>query len=145
VSEPRDIPYSAFKFLVEVDGSIAAGFTACSGLQVETEFDEVQEGGVNGHRHKLPKASRYGNLTLSRGMTDSDDLWTWHRDVVGGRFTRKSVAVILWDRETKDQKRRWQFACAYPVKWTGPELKADGSSVALEILEFAHDGFSRTP
>jgi hypothetical protein len=28
------------------------------------------------------------------------------------------------------------------VTWTGPELQADGQSVAMESLELAHDGLS---
>jgi phage tail-like protein len=36
---------------------------------------------------------------------------------------------------------RWSFQNAYPVKWVGPELKADGSAVAIETIELAHNGF----
>jgi phage tail-like protein len=142
VSEDRLFPYVAFKFLVEFNGSVVASFAECSGLQAETEFDEVYEGGVNDHRFKLPKGSKYGNVTLRRGLTDSEVLWSWHRDVVGGQFQRKTVAVIVWDEETRDQAWRWEFAGAYPVKWIGPDLKADGSAVAIETLELAHHGIS---
>jgi len=142
--EPRDFPYATFKFLVEFDGFIVASFAECSGMQAETEFDEVQEGGVNDFRHKLPKASKYANLTLRRGLTDSDVLWSWHRDVLAGQVRRKAVSVIVWDKKTTDEKWRWVFDQAYPVKWMGPELKADGSAVAIETLELAHHGFSRS-
>jgi phage tail-like protein len=138
----RLFPYAAFKFLVEFDGVVVASFAECSGLQAETEFDEVQEGGVNDHRYKLPKSSKYGNLTLRRGLIDSEVLWSWHRDVVEGLFQRKTVTVIVWDEHIKDEAWQWQFAEAFPVKWTGPDLKADGSTVAIETLELAHHGIS---
>jgi phage tail-like protein len=38
---------------------------------------------------------------------------------------------------------RWNFAQAYPVKWVGPELKADSSTVAFETIELAHHGIKK--
>jgi phage tail-like protein len=141
----RKFPYVSYKFLVEIEGIVEARFSECSGLQVETEFEERQEGGVNEYRHKLPKGSKYANLTLKRGLTDSPVLWNWHRDVVNGKVQRKSVSVIVWDVwdvQINDQRWRWDFKDAYPVKWTGPELKWDSNTVAIETLELAHHGIS---
>jgi phage tail-like protein len=40
---------------------------------------------------------------------------------------------------------KYHLMNAYPVKWTGPELKASAGAVAIESLEFAHEGLvSRT-
>jgi len=143
----RKFPYVSYKFLVEIflmeiEGIVEASFSECSGLQVETEIDERQEGGVNEYRHKLPKGSKYANLTLKRGLTDSPVLWNWHRDVVNGKVQRKSVSIIVWDVQINDQRWRWDFKDAYPVKWTGPELKWDSNTVAIETLELAHHGIS---
>jgi phage tail-like protein len=35
---------------------------------------------------------------------------------------------------------RWTFEQAYPVKWSGPQFKADDNAVAVETLELAHEG-----
>jgi phage tail-like protein len=35
---------------------------------------------------------------------------------------------------------RWNFDAAFPVKWVGPQLSADGKTHAIETLEFAHAG-----
>ena len=35
---------------------------------------------------------------------------------------------------------KYHLMNAYPVKWTGPELKANAGAVAVESLEFAHEG-----
>lgn len=144
----RRDPYVAYRFLVEIGSDVVAGFADCSGLQLETEFEEVQEGGENQVRYKLPKSSKWGNLTLKRGLTDSTVLWDWYRARMQGDFTsdtgkRRGLAVILWDESTSDQVWRWDFADAYPVKWTGPELRAEASAVAVEVLEFAHHGLTR--
>ncbi len=135
-------PYLNFRFLVEIDGIIVGGFSEVSGLNVETETELIEEGGVNDYVHKLPKKTKYSNLTLKRGLTDSDVLWSWHRDVVKGNFKRKSGAIIMLDDEG-NSKWRWNFKEAYPVKWTGPDLQAANSTVAIEILELSHNGLEK--
>jgi phage tail-like protein len=145
--ERRD-PYVAYRFLVELGADIAASFSECTGLAAETELEEYQEGGLNDVRHRLPKTTKWSNLTLRRGVTDSTALYDWYRARAQGDFTsdqgkRRSIAVILWDERRENQVRRWDFEQAYPVKWTGPELKGDANAVAIETLEFAHSGPSR--
>jgi phage tail-like protein len=138
LAERKD-PYLSSRFLVEITGLVVGGFSEVSGLQAETEFEEIKEGGVNDYIHKLPKITKYPNLTLKRGITNSTDLWQWHQDVINGRIVRKSGSIILMDSEG-NEKWRWNFIDAYPTKWTGPDLKADGSNVAIEALELAHNG-----
>ena len=138
VGERKD-PYLSFRFLVEIQGLIVGGFSEVSGLQAETEFEEIREGGVNDYVHKLPKITKYPNITLKSGITDSDVLWEWHQDVVNGKFERKTVFIILKDSGGKE-KCLWYLIDAYPVKWIGPDLKADSSTVAVETLELAHNG-----
>jgi phage tail-like protein len=138
----RTDPYMNFRFVIEIGNLIIAGFSELSGLQAETEVEEIREGGVNDHVHKLPKITKYPNLTLKRGITDSDVLWKWHRDVVNGKIERKCGFIILMDMEG-NEKLRWQFIDAYPVKWIGPDLKADSSAVAVETLELAHSGIHK--
>src|SRR5215813_13167662 len=138
----RTEPLVAFRFKVEIDNIIEAGFAECSGLQVETELQEVREGGENAFWHKLPKGSKHVNLTLKRGITDSEVLWNWHKDVVNGKVQRKMVCVVLLDSRGQETWR-WSLKDAFPVKWLGPELKADSNTVAIESLELAHHGLSK--
>ncbi|HEC98658.1 MAG TPA: phage tail protein, partial [Nitrospirae bacterium] len=42
-----------------------------------------------------------------------------------------------------EDKWRWNFSDAYPVKWTGPELRADNNTVAFETIELAHHGIKK--
>ena len=138
----REDPYLSFRFLVEIQGLIVGGFSEVSGLQANTEVEEIKEGGVNDYVHKLPKITKYPNITLKRGITDLDALWNWHQDVVNGKVERKTVFIILLDSE-RNEKWLWSFEHAYPVKWTGPDLKADGSTVGVETLELAHNGIKK--
>ena len=65
-------------------------------------------------------------------MTDSDKLWKWHQDVVYGKVVRKEVHILMLKERSDDVAYAWGFKDAFPVKWTGPELKAEGSTVAFE-------------
>lgn len=135
----RKDPYGAFRFLVELEGLVVGGFAEVSGLQAETEVEEYREGGVNEHPHKLRKITRYPNLVLRRGITDCRVLWEWYRDVIAGTVSRRNGAVILMDREG-NPAWRMEFSGAFPVKWEGPELKADGNATAIEKVELVHNG-----
>ncbi len=137
---PRDDPYMGCNFLVEVDGIAVAGFRECSGLSAEVEVETYKEGGVDYTEHKVPKGVKFNNLVLKKGMTDSPFLWMWFADVVNGKVERRDVNVVLRGPDGAEVKR-WSFIGAYPVKWTGPELNAESSAVALESIEFVHKGF----
>jgi phage tail-like protein len=69
-------------------------------------------------------------------------MWKWHQEVVIGKFERKNGAIILMD-VTGQEKWRWNFSEAFPVKWTGPDLKADSNTVAFETIELAHHGIEK--
>ncbi len=135
-------PYYSCNFVMEIDGIVVGGFAECSGLQAEISLEEVEEGGLNEYTHKLPKGTKYTNLTLKKGIIDKDDLWKWFQDAVNGKITRKNGYIAL--RNTKgEEKIRWKFIKAFPVKWTGPDLKGDSTTIAVETLELAHNGISR--
>lgn len=132
-------PYLSFRFRVEVGNIIVASVSEVSGLQIEIETETYREGGMNDFVHNFPKGVKYQPLILKRGITDLDDLWNWYKDARTGTVTRKDVAVILMDSVGND-KRRWNFKGAYPIKWTGPELKASSGTIAFESIELVHQG-----
>lgn len=138
----RNDPFATFRFQVEIDSLVVAGFSDVTGIQAETETEEYREGGVNEHVHKFRKLTKFPNLVFKRGITDSDVLWSWYKDVVDGKVQRRNGAIILLDREG-NPKWRWEFVQAYPVKWTGPDLKADGIANAIEALELTHNGLKK--
>lgn len=136
----RTDPFRGYNFAVEVEGLVAGGFSEVTGLSLDIEVQDYREGGVNGFIHKRAGPARYSsNLVLKRGITASKILWNWYWDVVQGRIDRKNVSILLMD-ESGQEKVRWNFEQAYPVKWTGPDLRAGNSDVAVESVELAHKG-----
>ena len=75
-------------------------------------------------------------------MTDDRELYDWHQDVVRGDVERKNGSIVLLDRKG-DEVARWNFVRAWPTKWNGPALNAEGSDIAIETLELAHEGLER--
>jgi phage tail-like protein len=75
-------------------------------------------------------------------MTNSDLLYKWHQNVIIGIINLKTIAVILMDSQ-KNELKRWTFQKAFPVKWTGPDLKAETNTIAIESVEIAHQGLVR--
>ncbi len=135
-------PYRNFSFLVEIDGITQAGFSDCSGFGASTDPIEYREGGEVKTVRKLPGLTKYTNITLKWGLTDSRELYDWYRDVVKGKIERKSGSIILLDLEG-NEKVRWNFFDAWPTKWDGPDFTAKGNDVAIETLELAHERVER--
>lgn len=134
-------------FLVEVDGVEIGWFTEVSGLQVDVEVEDIQEGGENGYTHKLPGRMTWPNIVLKRGVTQNDALLTWLNKssgegfaAAGNKLKRSSAAITLLAADGK-RLRAWNFDGAFPVKWTGPSFAASSTDMAVEELEIAHHGF----
>jgi phage tail-like protein len=138
----RADPYQAFNFLVEIEGILAGGFSECSGLQVETEFFDYREGGVNEYVHRFAGPTKYPPLILKHGLTLIEGLWAWHQDVTQRTIKRKNGTIYLLNKK-RIPVIWWDFKEAFPVKWTGPDLRADSGNVAFESIELAHRGLSR--
>jgi phage tail-like protein len=138
----RGDPYQAYNFLVEIEGILAGGFSECTGLQVETESFEYREGGLNDYMHHFAGPTRSPSLILKHGITQIDGLWNWHQDVTQGTITRHSGTIYLLDK-MRIPVIYWNFKEAFPLKYTGPDFRADSASVAFETVELVHRGLSR--
>ena len=131
--------YPSCRFYV-VFGTEAQGvFTEVSGLQVEMDVMEYQEGGNNGFVHRLPGFTKVSNITLKRGMTKSNEFFKWCAAIASGKFTRRNVSVVMYD-VAGNKLMTWNYKNAYPVKWIGPQFRASDATAAIETLELAHEG-----
>jgi len=136
-------PYLSFRFRVEIDSLEAAGFNEVTGLTFETDVETFREGGENFHERQLPGATKYpSKLVLKRGLADADMLWTWYENVMYGFIERKNVSILLLDPARDEERWRWLFLDACPVKWTGPQFRAGSAEIAFETVELIHRGLS---
>lgn len=137
----RRDPYSVFNFLVEIDGLLRGGFSKVRGLNRETKFESIREGGVNDFERKLATLTTYPPLVLERGLADPM-LWEWHQKVVEGRVDRRVITITLRDERRRDVWG-WILQGAFPVKWSVGDFDAASGQVAAESIEFVHHGFLR--
>lgn len=136
-------PYRNFRYRVEVEGLEQAGFSEVSGFEATFDVVEYREGNEVITPRKLPGLIKYGNITLKWGTTDSMELYEWLQECAEGTVERKTITIIALDEEGSDVAT-WQVIEAWPVKYTAPNFNGTGNEVALELIEFAHEGLTRT-
>ncbi|HEX6158603.1 MAG TPA: phage tail protein [Thermoanaerobaculia bacterium] len=133
----RTDPYRAFNFEVQIDSSTVAGFREVTGLSFTTDPVEYREGtDVPLHVRKLTGLRKFGNLTLKRGFTQNDELWTWYKNILNGVEDRRNGAIVMHD-EQHNEVLRWNFESAWITKWEGPAMNATSNDVAIESVELA--------
>jgi phage tail-like protein len=135
-------PYKNFRFLVEIDGIVQAGFSECTGFGSDVEVVEYREGGEPSSVRKLPGKISYPDITLKWGVTDSTELYDWHKQAVNGQVQRRNGSIILMD-DLGQEKMRWNFFEAWPSKWAGSDLNAKGNDVAIETLTVSCERLER--
>jgi phage tail-like protein len=139
----RRDPLRNFRFRLEIDGISEAHFSEVSGFDTTTDAIDYREGDDPTHVRKLPGLTKYGNVTLKRGITDSMDLYAWYKAVVEGKVRRVKVAIVVLDEEGKD-KARFEISEAWPSKYDPMDLNAKGNDVSIETLELTNEGVVRT-
>ncbi len=137
----RPDPYRAFRFRLEIQGVLAAGFQSVSGLERACQIEAYREGGANDFEHQLVTLTSYPPIVLRRGLVDPE-LWDWHSEVVEGRVERRTISVVLLNDAGNEV---WRLVCAdaFPSKWVASELEATSNSVATEQIEFVHQGLTK--
>lgn len=148
-----DDPLKVFRFRVEIDEFVRAGFTDVSGLSDESEVTEYREGGDNASVRKSPGLASFGDVTLKRGQIVNStvggdlDMWDWRRKVheanVNGQKQdfRKTVDIVQYDRSGAEV-RRWRLYEAWPKSLTpASDFSATSSDDSMEEMVLVHEGY----
>jgi len=153
-ADPNTFPVPKFHFKVSIDGT-EISFQEASGLEQETQFLEYRKGDnpifITQKRLGMSKTS---TLSFKKGTfsKDSDTLAILDPllDLNGGgndKYFANSqgipIVVELLD-ETAATMCTWNIEKAYPIKYTGTDLKSDANDVAIEAIEFVHEGMKIT-
>ncbi len=135
-------PFTGFNFIVALgdtggEDQIAGGFSQVEGLTVSIDQIEYRVGNEKSSGvRKLPGLRRYTNVTLKRGLLTDTRLWEW---INTDPPDKRTVTITLLDEQRVPQVR-FVLRQAWPCKWSGPDLNAKTSEVAIEELELAHEG-----
>lgn len=143
MSKLRPTPYSAFNFLVGIDGieetDVVGGFSEVSGLNAEVTMAEYRAGNAKvNYVSKVPGVNKSGDVTLKRGVIGSDNIFAWLNEARSGDLKAKKDSVtikLLNEQRDETPVVTWVLKGVTPIKWTGPTLTAKGGGdVAMEEL-----------
>ncbi len=137
-------PMTSLHFEVQWgDSQNSTNFSEVSGLTMEAEAIEYRGGSdVALTVRKLPGLKKYGPITLKRGVMPvetGNGLYEWFNTIRAGTVQRRSVTISLLD-EDRSPVMTWTAVNCFPTKVEGPGLNATGNEVAIETLEFTHEG-----
>lgn len=141
-------PMTALHFTVSWgDSRNTSAFSEVSGLTGEIEVIEYRAGNDLALTvQKIPGNRKFGPVTAKRGVMPSENgngLFEWFSTLRAGNIDRRPVVISLMN-ERQEPVMVWQLRQAFPTKIDGPALNAKGTEVAIETLEFAHEGFEIT-
>lgn len=143
-------PAPAYRFIVSIDGDMKeeAAFQEVSGLEAEMEVEEVPAGGVNNFVYRLPKRTKFNNLVLKRGLfRRNTKLLNMIKDILlsesnlNKKIKKPKILTVKLQDEKGKPVMTWSFKKPYPVKISMSNLNAQENAIAVETIEFAHQGF----
>jgi phage tail-like protein len=135
----------ANRFHVKVDqGSYDLGsWQKCEGLDVTWEMPEFRAGDQGNMRWFFPANTKYKTIKLIRAATkdESSKVREWlNKNAWTQGATRGGITITLYDSFAAEILH-WDLKNALPKAWNISNMDAGASQVAIETLEFDHEGF----
>jgi phage tail-like protein len=127
---------NAFRFVVAIDGAPLGAFTECTLPTIDWEVEEVKEGGVNTFVHQLPGMRKRTTITLKNGVGIASDLLAWYLKAMNEQFWRRRITITMLN-SLLVPVIVMHIEDAFPIKWTGPQLRTEDNTVAIQTLELA--------
>jgi phage tail-like protein len=121
----------------------AGAFQEVKGLGADLEVMAYPEGGVNDYVHQLPVRHSWTRLSLRRGVVRDMGLFRWYQAGLTQSLGARRDGAVMLVTPGGTPAVAWVFRAGLAVKWSGPELSAIQSSVAVEGLEIAHQGITQ--
>ncbi len=145
-------PYRNFKFEVDCEGFPRAGFAKIGGLSETTEDIEYREGGENETPHHLSGQTKFGDITMERGMSTDEDFLNWRDEIFsvdrveGNQGSpdgyRKTVTIYLKDK-SGNRIHSWTAKRAWPKEFATEDLDANGNGVLIQSMVLCNEGIKQ--
>lgn len=136
-------PLPRFYFVVDWGETRDIPFQEVSGLEIESQPIEYRHGNSPVFSEiNMPGIVKNGKVTMKKGLFAKDDgFWDWYSKIKMNTIERQNVVIKLLD-EGGNPTMTWTLANAWPTKISSTDLKSDGSEVAIESIEIAHEGLT---
>jgi phage tail-like protein len=146
--QPDDItcPLPKFFFKVTINGKEIA-FQEVSGLDQESDTVEYRAGNSSNFiKSKRRGLFKSGQISMKRGTFKGDkvllDFFAMQKQ--RDYYPTSRQQFIELEIELCDHKGEtlvaWNVERAVPIKFSGTDLKSDANEIAIESLEFVHEG-----
>lgn len=146
-------PLTKMNFLVTVDGvEGTAAFSEVTGVEASVDVVEFRQGNAHSLAPvKIPGLVKHGNITLKMGYTIGSGFKEWVRSCVSetrGAIPRHTVTIELLDIRDGAPSTAytaakgnvlWNLSGAWACKYSGPDLNASASEIAIETVELAYE------
>ena len=70
------------RFYVEMESTLTASFSECSGFGVNLKKESYLEGGVNEQQRLVVGHAEFDDVTLKKGMSNSQLFWEWINNIL---------------------------------------------------------------
>ena len=143
MTEERNDPYRPFRFRIEIDGMPRAGFREVVFSDAATDAAEFRGENASPVFQKLSVLARHGNISLRHGITDSLELYDWHKKATGsGAPAKKNLSIIQTGKDGAETAR-WDIVNAWPTKYIHSGSSAKGNEIAIDAMEIVCEGITR--
>jgi len=144
----KTYPFKKYNYKVEIKSINEAAFSEVSGFDASIDVIEYREGddALNSPR-KMPGLTKYGNVTLKWGMTNSNNFYQWVVDIADGKKTNddraEDITITLVGDDGTTPLASWLLEKAWPCKYTAPDFNASSSEIAFESVEIVYERMTR--
>lgn len=152
-------PPPAFYFNVQLVSTLSVASTLISGAGIDNSFQEVdgisatvqttdiEEGGENRYKHKVPTSVDYSNLVLKRGyVTKFSEFAEWcmarQESTLTYGISPKNIMLTLLNSKGSILTA-WFFVGAWPVKMEASGFNAMDNKYLVENMEFTYQYYSQ--
>jgi phage tail-like protein len=144
-----------YKFVVKLDALVGAEedlgrWQSCTGLKMDFNPQAVKSGGEYTSIRYLPGTVTFPKVVLKRAVDkdSSGAVQKWLSSAATEWITNDSISdtnpgavTITLHDPYGEVVLTWHLVNARPSAWSGPDLDANSSKVAIEVLELVHEGF----
>lgn len=143
--------YTKFKFTVEIDGLVQAGFNKCSELGVEATNIEYYEGGRR-HPHNSPGRVKFDEITLSKGATQDRELYEWFKATYNAAngfgmdtpLIYRNMEIVQRDLTNTEVQRIVCHDC-YPRRFSAGDFDNDADEIRIQSVVIVADRWDLLP
>ena len=121
-------------------------FSEVSGFELTMEPKAIQEGGRNWGELQRAGQTKFAPMTLKRGVTSVNDLWSWFDASTRGAnygYRLHGEIIVLGNPGkggSENPVMTWILQGVMATKFKGADLNSTSSQVAIEEVQLVHEG-----